>query len=167
MTKNVLFKPLSAEIGFTLIEIMIVVAIMGILASVAIPSYQNYVVRGRLMEAANSLSDMRTRMEQFYQDNRTYAGAGICGVAVPAAPAVKYFTYTCDQTQSITSGANCGTAGAGQCYTITATSTTLLGATAGAYVYLIDDQNTQRTTKNNGVNVSVNCWMLSKGQTSC
>ena len=61
--------------GFTLIEIMIVVAIVGILAAIAYPSYSEYVQRSRIMDATSGLNDVRTRMEQYFQDNRTYANA--------------------------------------------------------------------------------------------
>jgi type IV pilus assembly protein PilE len=62
--------------GFTLIEIMIVVAIIGILSAIALPSYRNYVLRGKIVDATNALSAMRAKMEQFYQDNRTYTDTG-------------------------------------------------------------------------------------------
>src|SRR5688500_3851726 len=52
--------------GFTLIELMIAMAVMAILAAVAMPAYNDYVRRGMLVEATNNLSDMRVRMEQFY-----------------------------------------------------------------------------------------------------
>lgn len=58
--------------GFTLIEVMITVAIIGILAAIAIPSYRDYVLRGQLVEAHNALSAMRANMERHFQDNRTY-----------------------------------------------------------------------------------------------
>lgn len=65
--------------GFTLIEIMIVVAIIGALAAIAIPMYNDYVVKARINEAVGGLSDLRVKMEQFFQDNRTYAGACVAG----------------------------------------------------------------------------------------
>ena len=56
--------------GFTLIEVMITIAVIAILAAVALPNYVEYVTRSRLVEAKTNLSDMRTRMEQFFLDNR-------------------------------------------------------------------------------------------------
>ena len=60
--------------GFTLIEVMIVVAIVAVLAAIALPNYADYVKRGKIIEATSALSDLRTRYEQYYLDNRTYAG---------------------------------------------------------------------------------------------
>ncbi len=58
--------------GFTLIEVMITVAVIAILAAVALPSYIEYVTRSKLVEAKTNLSDMRTRLEQYFLDNRKY-----------------------------------------------------------------------------------------------
>ena len=62
--------------GFTLIEVMITVAIIGILAAVALPQYTAYVTRSRLADASTGLATMRAQMERYYQDNRTYADIG-------------------------------------------------------------------------------------------
>ncbi len=58
--------------GFTLIEMMITVAIVAILASVALPSYSEYVLRSKTEEATSGLAELRVRMEQYFQDNRKY-----------------------------------------------------------------------------------------------
>ena len=62
--------------GFTLIELMITVAIVAILSAVAVPAYRDYIVRSRLADATNALTSLRARMEQYYQDNRTYKSVG-------------------------------------------------------------------------------------------
>lgn len=71
--------------GFTLIELMIVVVIIGILAAVAIPQYTDHLRRARLADATSQLASYKTQMEQFYSDRRTYAGATIWsnGAALP------------------------------------------------------------------------------------
>ena len=66
--------------GFTLIEVMIVVAIVAILATVALPAYTDYLRRGQIPEAFTYLSDYRVKMEQYYQDQRMY-GVGTCANA--------------------------------------------------------------------------------------
>jgi type IV pilus assembly protein PilE len=78
--------------GFTLIELMIVVVVAAILLSMALPSYQNYVTRSKIPDALSVLSAKRVQMEQFFQDNHTYAGAPACGNDTGTSP---YFTYSC------------------------------------------------------------------------
>src|SRR5260221_386939 len=68
---------MSRQQGFTLIELMIVVVLIAVLASIALPQYTNYVKRGKAMEATSQLADMRVKLEQWYQDNRTWAAVGI------------------------------------------------------------------------------------------
>ena len=78
--------------GFTLIELMIVVLIIGILAAVALPQYNIFVQRSRIVDATSGLNDYRVRMEQFFQDRRQYNNGGACGVALPTSPS---FNFTC------------------------------------------------------------------------
>jgi type IV pilus assembly protein PilE len=99
-------KNMRVHKGFSLIELMVVVVIVGILSAIAIPSYQDYVTRSKMTEAISNLSDGRVRMEQWFQDNRTYIGAfsvaGVGGCAAGGAPIVfggsQFFTYTCTAT---------------------------------------------------------------------
>ncbi|MGH8766003.1 MAG: type IV pilin protein, partial [Burkholderiales bacterium] len=109
--------------GFTLIELMIVVAIVALLAAYAIPQYNDYVTRGKLQEAYANLAALRVKMEQFYQDNRMYSsavGGGTCGITGGNTPTVsnaKYFTYAC-----ASGGLSAGKGD--QTYLLTATGTT-------------------------------------------
>ena len=73
--------------GFSLIEIMIVVAIVAILAGIAYPSYQDSVTRSRRSDAQSALMGFAQAMERFYTNNGTYVGAG-AGGATTGAPAV-------------------------------------------------------------------------------
>ena len=113
--------------GFTLIEAMVLVAVLGILAAISIPNYSRYLTRGQLVEAGNALADYRARMQQFYKDNNTYAKAGACGQAAPTN--VDSFAIAC----VIASG--------GQAFTATATG---LGNTAG-FVFTINQANARAT----------------------
>jgi type IV pilus assembly protein PilE len=134
--------------GFTLIEVMITVAIVAILASVALPSYRNYTIRGKIPDATANLSAKRVRMEQFFQDNRTY---------LPTAPATnagdldtttsKYFDFS-----ALNGGAETRTANT---YTLYARGK---GSMTG-FTYSID----QTGAKSSAV-VGVNGW---QSNTSC
>jgi len=63
--------------GFTLIELMIVIAIVGILAAVAYPSYTSYVKKANRADAIDSLLSLAGRMEEYYMNNDTYVGATV------------------------------------------------------------------------------------------
>jgi type IV pilus assembly protein PilE len=77
--------------GFTLLEVMITVAIVGILAAIALPSYNDYVTRSKILDATSKLGDLRSQMEKYFMDNRTYLSNGVCAVADGAtAPMNKY-----------------------------------------------------------------------------
>ncbi len=124
------------QTGFTLIELMIVVAIIGILAAIAVPSYREYVQRARAADATGVLADMRIRMEQFFQDNRTYVG-GPC--AAPAGTNAAFFGYGCSAGPAANS------------YTLQAQGT----GDMAAYRYNINEQNVKSSAFNNA------CWQLS------
>lgn len=131
----------TVQRGFTLIEMMIVVAIVGILASIALPAYDNYVRRGKIQEATSTLAANRVRLEQFFQDNRTYAGA------VLSTGGTKYFTYAFTDGPDIDS------------YQITATGAAAEGMSG--YSYTIDQNNTMTSVA--GGTVGATCWLLKKG----
>jgi type IV pilus assembly protein PilE len=111
---------------------MITVAIIGILASVAIPAYKTYVIRGKLSEVYSQLSTVRLRMERYYQDNRTYDSGAGCAAAMPSGGDVKYFTYSCVTSNS------------GQNFTLTATGVSANGT--GGFTFTIDDAGGKATS---------------------
>ena len=129
--------------GFTLIEVMVTVAIVGILLAVAVPAYSDYVVRGRLSEAFTALGGAQPAAEQYWSNERTYVGFG----GAKTFPSSPNFTYTL-------SGESAST------YTLTATGT---GKTAG-FVYTIDQNGTHATTASpDGWGVNAACWVDHKG----
>ena len=68
--------------GFTLIELLIAMVVLAILATIAYPTYTEFVRRSRIVDALSQLNDFRTRMEQAFQDNRRYDPvAGTCTIA--------------------------------------------------------------------------------------
>ncbi len=142
--------------GFTLIEVMIVIAIIAILTAVALPSYTRHVQRGRLTEATAKLSDMRTRLEVFFQDNRKYGTSGTgCGTPVAASNS-NYFTFTCylAADPAVTTQAD------DQSYVVHAIGT---GAMAG-FEYTVDQAGAKQTRSFVGASaLPVSCWMIRVG----
>jgi type IV pilus assembly protein PilE len=67
----------SCAAGFTLIELMIVVVIVGLLAAIAYPGYQQYVKRGRRADAKAALTEMAQFMERYYSENNSYSAAAL------------------------------------------------------------------------------------------
>ncbi|MBS1154431.1 MAG: putative type 4 fimbrial biosis transrane protein [Proteobacteria bacterium] len=133
--------------GFTLIELMIVIAILGVLVAIAVPSYTGYVRRARLTEAFDTLASHALRMEQAYQNNNNYGTAA--NTCVPAAPAATtFFTFSCATTGLTFQG-----------FTLTATGQ---GNMAG-HAFTINDAGTRQTTAFPNVTGSRNCWLTNSG----
>lgn len=144
----------KVQSGFTLMELMITVAIIGILASVAAPAYTDYLLRAKLTEAFNALSDSRIKMEQFFQDNRRYAttaGGTTCPtIAVPSN--LKHFTVGCAVTAA--------TSTADESYLLTATGIT--GSPTATFAYTISS-NARATSGTKWGNTSTSCWISKSG----
>ena len=85
----------SSNAGFTLIELMIVVVVIGILAAIAVPLYGDSVTRSKIIDGTTKLGDFRTQMEKYFMDNRTYINGAACGVPNPAVAANDNFQITC------------------------------------------------------------------------
>ena len=81
--------------GFTLIELMIVVAIVGILAAIAIPSYQDYTVRSKITEGINAVDAAKTSVSEFYtSQGHMPANAASAGITSPSTKIINGLTYT-------------------------------------------------------------------------
>jgi type IV pilus assembly protein PilE len=77
--------------GFTLIELIVAVTIVGILAAIAIPSYREYVIRGHRRAAQAAMMDIATQQQQFFVANRAYAGSvNDLGYVLPTEVAQNY-----------------------------------------------------------------------------
>lgn len=142
----------STITGFTLMEVMVVVAIIGILSAIALPMYTDYLTRGKLAEANSTLANLRVQMEQYYQDNRNYGVGTACGIAMPT---MRYFTYTCVANNS------------GQGFTATASGISAEGL--NQFVYTVDEANSRLTTGlpsawgTASTASPINCWVIRKG----
>jgi type IV pilus assembly protein PilE len=126
--------------GFTLMELMIAVAIAAILLSIAVPSYREYVRRGAVAAAIETLAGGRVVAEQFFLDNRTYVG-------MPCPDSTKSFEVVCDEPEPDATS-----------YTITVKGTA--DGPIDGFVFTIDEAN-QRTT--DGPWGQHDCWVVRKG----
>lgn len=135
--------------GFTLIELMVTVAVVAIIAAVAMPSYRDYVIRGKIPQATNNLSTLRAQLEQYYQDNQTYVGACAAGTTAPL-PASDDFQYSCPTLTAST---------------YTARAQGVAGGPMSGFAYTIDQANTRTTTAvpSGWGTAPISCWVTKKG----
>ncbi|MBU1426066.1 MAG: prepilin-type N-terminal cleavage/methylation domain-containing protein [Gammaproteobacteria bacterium] len=134
---------MNMQKGFTLAELLIVMAIIGILTAVALPAYQDYVMRGKLIQATAALTDARLKYEQYYQDHdNAYAGAEAIRCPAPTA----YFVFACP-------------APVGDTYVITAVGA---GDMAG-FTYSINESNVRSTQATVWGKTSGTCWITKSG----
>ena len=131
--------------GFTLLEMMIVVAIVATLAAIALPSYAVYVNRSRILDAVTRLSDARSKLEDYFLDERAYVDAsGHCGV-LPSSSAADSFVIECEATATT--------------FTVTATGIAAKGMTS--FVYAIDQTGTKSTLSvPAGWSRATGCWTI-------
>ncbi len=137
--------------GFSLIELMIALAIVAILTAIALPSYRNYVIRGQLVSATNGLSAVQANMERYFQDNRTYMAAN--GFTPPCTTAVPYGMFS----------VSCPTVLTQNTFTLEADGS---GSTA-AFKFYIDQQGNQWSTVTGGPSGWTSCataWETKQGQ---
>ena len=142
----------SASAGFTLIEVMITVAIIGILAMVALPSYRDYILRGHLVDASNGLATIRAQMERHFQDNRSYATVGTFTTPCAAAAATRtfnLFVVSCSGTPTATA------------FTLQAVGSD----NVNGFTFTITEADVRATAAApTGWNTCATGWMLKKGQ---
>lgn len=126
--------------GFTLIELMVAVAVIGILTAIALPSYQRYVFRSKIPAGLEALAAYQARMEQGYQDTGNY-GLNTCSTTIPT---VANFTLVCTTSNS------------GQAFTVTLSGA---GSMAGLS-YSVDQDGTRKTLAHPFGVPPQSCWSL-------
>jgi len=136
--------PLNGARGFTALEVLVAVTIVGVLASLVVPSYGTYMARSRVLDAAMRLGDQRARMEQYFLDRRSYVdAAGSCGATPLASGAGDAFDVACSATTST--------------YRVTATGRAA-GGMAG-FAYTVDETGARATVSvPQGWTRTIDCW---------
>lgn len=137
--------------GYSLVELMIVLVVASVLAAIAYPSYRSHLMQGAIPQATGGLALYAMRMEEYYQDHRSYRDANkACGAA---APATEKFSFSCAVDST------------GQTYLLTATGA---GTDLSAFKYTLDELGNEKTTAlpEGWGTVPANCW-IQKRNGSC
>jgi type IV pilus assembly protein PilE len=136
--------------GFTIVEVMVTMAILAILGAVSVPMYTSYVTRAKVPAALDALSSVASRMEQYYQDRGNYGNNGVCGNGLAMPTPTNFQLVSC--TVLTVNGVPF------QGYIATVTGDTSVGM--AGYTYSINHRGLRATVAHpKGGNA--NCWTIS------
>ena len=139
--------------GVTLIELVIVIVIVGILASIAIPTYSEYVLRTHRVEGKSALLKLAAAQEQYYLQNNSYATAAKLTTAPPGGLGIPATTENGWYTIAIADGANA----AG--YSATATAAGSQTRDSKCTSFTINQLGQKTATKSGGGDATDDCWL--------
>lgn len=136
----------SLQAGFSLVELMVALAIAAIIAAFAVPAYRDHTLRSYLPEMSSGLQLSALRLEQYYQDHRSYRNGDECGITLPRS---ERFLFSCLSSDD------------GQSFVLTATGS---DAMAG-FAYTIDQQGQTRTIALPDAwgTAPLDCWVMKRG----
>jgi type IV pilus assembly protein PilE len=158
--------------GFTLVELMIVIVIVAILASIAIPTYQSSVRKSRRTEVKTAVLDLAAREEKYFSLNNAYtnspanlgyASAG-AGTTFPVSTGTYYTISACPSATAVTAAASsCGTTASGAFYVIVATPVAGQSQTKDTQClyWALDNTGAQfasSATSAGGADTTATCW---------
>jgi type IV pilus assembly protein PilE len=139
-------RPPRRSCGFTLIELLVTVVIISIVAAIALPSYADYVIRGKIPDATAGLATRQVQMEQYFQDNQTYVGAPAC---TSDSTSSNYFTFACASSSATA-------------YQLNATGS----GTMSGFTFTVDQSNVKTMAavpSGWSAHSPNNCWVTKKG----
>ena len=137
--------------GVTLVELLVVVTVVAILASIAMPGYRSHVLRTHRVEAKTALLNLAAAQERFYLVNNTYAANGVLSDAPPAGLGLPATTENGWYTIAIANGADATT------FSATATATGAQTADDDCATFTINALGARSAT-NSGGSASTVCW---------
>jgi type IV pilus assembly protein PilE len=136
--------------GVTLIELVVVVAIVALLASIAVPTYRNYLLRSHRVEAKAALLNLAAAQEKFYLQNNSYAANSVLstapptGLGIPGTTKNGYYTIAISNASTTT-------------FAATATATGAQTEDTDCATFAIDALGVKSATKSGG-SASTACW---------
>jgi type IV pilus assembly protein PilE len=139
--------------GVTLVELVIVLVIVGILASIAVPTYSEYVRRTHRAEGKSALLKLAAAQEQYYVQNNTYATAAKLSTAPPAGLGIPATTENGRYTLAIADGADA----TGYTATATAAGSQLKDTQCASFT--INQLGQKTATKSGGGDATDECWL--------
>ena len=136
----------SFQTGFSLVELMVALAIAAVIAAFALPAYRDHTLRSYLPEMGSRLQLSALRLEQYYQDHRSYLNGTQCGVSLSPS---EHFAYHCASSSD------------GQSFLITATGL----AAMAEFSYTINHQGQTRTVllPERWGTTPRDCWVMKPG----
>jgi type IV pilus assembly protein PilE len=138
----------SFQAGFSLVELMVALTIAAIIAAFAVPAYRDHALRSYLPEMSSGLQLSALRLEQYYQDHRSYRNGTACGITPTSS---ERFLFSCSVPAD------------GQSFLLMATGR---NAMAG-FAYTIDQQGQTRTISLPAAwgAAPLDCWVMKRGAT--